>query len=544
MLMEKILSQYDIEIEILKGKIHKVNKLEDIILESIDASTINNRFVSNTLYFDQLTHEHEIKSNILMNSYILNNQKANACFYDILINTYKDAIENAKHDDGRKIYKLEMTYVSLFRLFNPDYENFNDEEFEKIMNENMGLTLEKSKIFFEKFKLNLCVINPNNKIIFEYKSEKQNKHINPKTLNIIYHNNHVYPINKIKNFTKIINTNQEKLNDDLEVSNKFNLARKEDKNVIIMKTKTFEEILKYIENASDEKYIFICNEELKTLAYEICTKYKHEPNVNIQNGIIKSISTKLIVNKREVKLLIKLPFDNIEHVFGENITEKKYYDKFFDERENIFIEYLNANLLSTYNKSTLESINMYYPNIQYGLNNEIDENKQYAYLDYTKAYLSMFLKMEYLPVINYAEVFRKYDNHEIKNYNLYLIEINEYDDVFNKSMTHIYGFNLKELNLKYKIIEYLEPTRLVSNKKCKKIFEKLYSTELDISHKKNIGNVLIGYFGKKYNTIIKSLICKNYETAYQHKQSNNDKGFIFNMNDGKFYYCRKNMKAL
>lgn len=131
--------------------------------------------------------------------------------------------------------------------------------------------------------------------------------------------------------------------------------------------------------------------------------------------------------------------------------------------------------------------------IPYGECSEIKDKMNVAYLDYSKAYLKMLLNLKKLPVYNFAERFRKYDSHEIKNFNLYKIQVNDKDDLFNTSITLIYGFNLRDLELKYEILEYIEPSYLKSNNKCEKLFEQLYSTELDIKHKKNIGNVLIGF---------------------------------------------------
>jgi len=217
-----ILSQCDIEIKI-RDKLNEYHNedIGDVELMSIDNSTINNRFAENLLKYDSISDNYEITPNIIMNSYVSTNQKANACFYDIILNTYKDAIEKLKDSKGYKVYNFEMTYASLLRFFNEEEcQDLNDEELDKIMNDKMPLTLNKSKKFFEKFHLNLCVINPNNKIIFKYESEKVNKDIFPNTLNLIYHNNHVYPVTINNNFTKIINTYQNKLDMKLEVSNK------------------------------------------------------------------------------------------------------------------------------------------------------------------------------------------------------------------------------------------------------------------------------------------------------------------------------------
>jgi len=406
-------SSSDATIEVLPKtmKIKKAN-IQNIRIREVTESTINNIFVENILKYDPITLNYEITSNFIMNSYILNNRIANACFYDVIINTYKKQIEESKKSDGVKRYKFELTYESLFRLCRP--ECATEEDIEKAMNNNMYLTFEKSIAFFEKFNLSLRVINPNNKIIYEYNSEKVNKKINPQTLELIFHNNHVYKITKNRSFEhkelEVINPLFKEITNNEEIiSNKYRLSYKEEKNIILMKTNTCNEIFDYIRDSKENNFIFVCNEELKTITYELIDKKKFQPIVTINKGVIINIFLiNLKVDKRIVNFMVKMPFCDIDHDQGSLIPDKEYYDLYFNEQQKMFLNYINKNNLSYYNEKTYKCLNMYYPTIQYGQLNEINNKDDVVFFDFTKAYTKMFMNLKNLPVINVAERFRLY----------------------------------------------------------------------------------------------------------------------------------------
>ena len=46
----------------------------------------------------------------------------------------------------------------------------------------------------------------------------------------------------------------------------------------------------------------------------------------------------------------------------------------------------------------------------------------------------------------------KYNNEIIDDYNMYLIQLIENNCIFHEEYTIIYGYNLKQINLKYTII--------------------------------------------------------------------------------------------
>jgi hypothetical protein len=51
----------------------------------------------------------------------------------------------------------------------------------------------------------------------------------------------------------------------------------------------------------------------------------------------------------------------------------------------------------------------------------IKDRKQLIEMDVRKAFTSSFCKIKKIPVFNEFDIFKKYDNSKIKNYNLYIV---------------------------------------------------------------------------------------------------------------------------
>ena len=221
--------------------------------------------------------------------------------------------------------------------------------------------------------------------------------------------------------------------------------------------------------------------------------------------------------------MIKIPFNNVVHIIDDDVKTKELYEKVINEQKKMYNYLLNDNLKSRYNNVTIDWIYKYYPNIPLGECENVNKNEKIYGLDCAKAYTSCLLNLEFLTQIDFFELPKKYDGHEIKDYFIYLVEILETNDIFNKSFTHMFGINLKQLNLDYEIKEYLEYTRIISNKKCKKEIKNLYNKS-GLSEKlcKFICNSSIGMTGKKYNKKTLTKICEDLKNAELYKKFYND----------------------
>ena len=82
------------------------------------------------------------------------NFKANSCYFNLILSTYKEAIENVYNSNEERIYK-DLTPESFRQIL-----GFENKE------QDLGLSIRSSLKFFEKFHLGLIVVNIYDDVIF------------------------------------------------------------------------------------------------------------------------------------------------------------------------------------------------------------------------------------------------------------------------------------------------------------------------------------------------------------------------------------------
>jgi len=154
--------------------------------------------------FEQFTHK------------AIPNLKANSCFINMIIATYKTAIEKVDNK-GYRLYKDDLTYEYLCDLFKIEYKD-----------QDIGLTIKQSTAFFEKYHLSLVVLDGYKNIIFKYPENeaKETSRISPHTLYILVHNNHCFKLNADKSFIETIHNKDTDMAETIEelkasLSNRF-----------------------------------------------------------------------------------------------------------------------------------------------------------------------------------------------------------------------------------------------------------------------------------------------------------------------------------
>jgi hypothetical protein len=116
--------------------------------------------------------------------------------------------------------------------------------------------------------------------------------------------------------------------------------------------------------------------------------------------------------------------------------------------------------MSHYNDKTFSFIHYYRPK-PLVKRFDIDINKNISYFDISKAFPAQLLKISIVPIFTLFNYPKKYNNEEINDYYIYLIEIlDDNDMIFNEKLTIIYGYNLKQITINYNIIQVLEYTYL------------------------------------------------------------------------------------
>ena len=120
---------------------------------------------------------------------------------------------------------------------------------------------------------------------------------------------------------------------------------------------------------------------------------------------------------------------------------------------------LDKKIMSSYNDETFNFIHYYRPH-PICIKNVYEINKNVQQIDISKAYTDEYLKITYVPIFTTFNYPKKYDGHKIVDYNMYLIRLRQGTYIFQEKHTIIYGYNLKKINLDYKIIQFLEYTYL------------------------------------------------------------------------------------
>ena len=443
-------------------------------------------------------------------------QCANSCFINIIMSTYKNAIENV-YNNGKRQYKdLTLEYLcEILKIQRKD--------------QDIGLSIRNSVAFFEKYKLGLVVVNFYDQVIFKYEPESITHKISPQTLYLLVYNSHCFKLNNnVNSFVQTLNNKNihdeseintyDELKNSLSTRFYFRNFEKELENERQF-INSMDDTIQYILN-SDKNIKFITNTPLEELLFEMINKH-YTPNISICSGMIRSLHFKL-----EDRMF---SIENGDSVMVENELmniNKEEYSNYYEADREIYEWLMNRDNLSQRN-AYIRNIESQYPispitgkfehSSMVGLSNSIDFNK---------AYTSNLMDIEYFPVFNVFDVWLTYDNHEIEEYTQYIIECSDNIDtliLFGMKIARTYGYNIKRIyGIEYKILCYRRPSIL---KKCngRERVTKLYNTTIstdsqeDIKLKKFIINKNLGIVEKKHNnkTIAKLFINRQEAQYYQ-----------------------------
>ena len=177
------------------------------------------------------------------------NLKANSCYINTIIATFKNPIEKVKSNGVRR-YKEEINYEYICQLLNIE----NKEQ-------DLGITIRQSIPFFDRYHLCLVVLDIYNNIIFRYpKNDTKNtiRNISPHTLYLLVHNNHCFKLRADKSFitkmhNKICNDVFERVDNKYVVHNEVHELKQRISDKFIFRNLEKEQLeLKYdIENLDD-----------------------------------------------------------------------------------------------------------------------------------------------------------------------------------------------------------------------------------------------------------------------------------------------------
>jgi len=502
--------------------------LENLFNENNYNENVNNLIFSNYINYDINLNGNNLNEviNYKYSSYVEENYKINSCFINYIIEFYKNSFDKLYNNKRR--YK-PLTYNFLIELLQLDKD---------INYINIGLSINRAiNNFFNKFSLGLDVINELGIIIYQYRPLKLNKNISPNIMRILLNNNnHIYLLNdNIKNFDKVktqINYINEldnkkfiklydkqlkiKLYDRYPIKNKDynenNIYMINDINDIINIIKDVK-----IKDIKKETFILIYNENLEHLLLNIYYE-KYSPQVVYKDGNI--INLKMLVNKN-IFIIKNISFSSNES--NIYINDVSIYKKIIKINDELTKQIINKKYMSYYNDK------FYYIDKYYKIGplscyfDEEYKNYFYNAVDKNKCYSYSLSLINYIPCYSYFDNWQLYNNEELNDYYLYIVESLKDDIInnliFNKKYSRCFGYLLNNVksNIKYKIIYYKKPSNLY-NVNFKYMIDNLYNNKIcnDKDDKfilKFLINSLIGNLEKLKNKKTYSIIFNDYHKA-------------------------------
>lgn len=456
-----------------------INKKRIIIdEEEVFGDIENNRDVMiYNKFVDLKLNENNEFISIYNNEYLNNNYNNLSCLFTIILE-WKDYFELGLWNQGRPLFKTQpkFTYEGLLNYIYP-YEQF-------IKGKSLKSTLKDFEKFFYAFGIQVKVYDIYKKELYNFEGIKINRKIPNNPLYLLYHNNHLQKISDIASFSHIVNNIQNNYNNKIISLEKVNFNYKTasyNEFIIINNTDDiFINLQKYSNSEEDIKINFVCFDTLNNILFDLYNNHKIQPYIKTNGTIIKFISFSYKNNdKKNINVMIK-QYQHNGHLYDDNINEINKLNKIQELQTSVSKKLLNYKFISTYNDKTFSFIHYYRPKPIIKRYN-IDINKNISYFDISKAYPSELLKINTVPIFTLFNYPKKYNNENINDYYIYLIEIlDENDLIFYEKYTIIYGYNLKQIKINYKIIQFLEYTYL-EKIDTKDILDEIFNIEDSIT---------------------------------------------------------------
>ena len=507
------------------------NKLKN----SYDNNIIINKYIKYNRNKNAEKFEDLFNINMSMCLYVQENYRANSCFINLIINTYHDEL-NKKNSNNIRLYKASLTYPYLCALLGIDN-----------INQDLGITINNSFVFFERYGLGLDILNNQNEIILRYrpKTRKLNNDISPSVLRAMIYNNHIVKIDKEYD-AKISNmdvSTESTILKTLWINNKYNIIKYEDdttndnldddndntKNIYILKyVDTIEDIFLLIKNNDDNKrYKFIYNDvNLNNVVYIMTTKHKVTPNVRMAGHNVISIYIEL----DKIRYII-LPRTDINETEKENNKNEPFdiieFEQYQKEDIKFYKNIFKDNHLSQYPEDVRTIENYYNIVPMSGIFTEIKKDTSILNgVDVCRAYTDAMAKIEKIPVYGQFDRYRKYTTGEqIDALKMYIVKVDDIDKfeniiLFHKIYNRVYGIVLLEAQ-KYNIdfnILFVRDYERIEKVEYKKHIDVLYQNDkITTQSKKFIVNKVTGLLETKKNKRTISAIYDTFEEAELYK---------------------------
>jgi hypothetical protein len=471
--------------------------VNDQLFAGSDCKTIYSKDISYELNHQAQTFGNLFKINL--NKYIVDNYRANSCYVNLIVDTYKKAFEKRK-SDGKRCYK-ELTYDSVCQIMGLECKS-----------QDLGLSIRQSLAFFEKFRLGLDVINVYSAMLYTYTPNPINTDLSPSRLRILIHNNHCYKLDDSARFKLQKLKVQTQLSNDLDeinslvASNKFHIRKPLIEDLEIHYIENLDDCIKFIHSCKTEKIRFITNNSMTNLLFDMIWN-NHVPGINASNNKILSLTFSV------GKILATVESSDITAPDDSEIQlpDLDSYRKYHEHDDYFYQQIINESVKSEYSQQVLEIEDEYKIGPLCGYIDQFYQNKEFNALDMVKAYTHNLMQIDEVPVFGYFDQYQKYGGHIVEDLTQYIVycvsKTVTTTILFPAEYSRCYGLRLKiaeEYQIKFEILAFRRPFR-TEKVNYKGAVEELYRTDLSIEEKKHIVNKTTGLTEKKYNT---AHICK------------------------------------
>ena len=246
----------------------------------------------------------------------------------------------------------------------------------------------------------------------------------------------------------------------------------------------------------------------------------HEPFIKYEAGHI----TKLVIEANNVSFCVqtqKLVKDSMD---GDvSVATEEIYNRMNQAMATFNQALIKPEYKSYYSKTDADVLDEYRTTVPIGRLSKFEDDEDVVEIDISKAFTAAFLKIDKVPIFNEFDYFRPFDNHEIKDYYLYIVKTTKTNLFFGKTYNIVYGMFLNAFLNEVEVLAFKAPS-FIKNLDTGKIIKTLWDSKIspdadeDKTIKKLIANVNFGLMEKSTNKVQCSKMYESLDVAKFHQQ--------------------------
>ena len=448
------------------------------------------------------------------------NHRENECWINTLYDFYADSLMRASKA------KCKIQRQDVLDVLGKTEENIKE-----------GLTIQEILPFFEKYKLKLRVFDIFNNLVFKHDPAVPNFHNRP--MFCVVEGDHVYTCNHD------LESLAQKADDreyQVFANGNFRIPEKPKKANFRMMGH-IDELLEVLRNpppkeeeekeGEERKIYFIHKEDdLEAVVWQLYFA-GFRPAIQYMAGRICWVC----ISANGFTFLIKTQRLVEYEIEGSTaVDEAAVFNRMHDARAEFHYQLFRSEHKSYYSPLDVEVLNECRTVANVGFLRRLVEvcrsrscrpppisRDSLAEIDITKAYTGAFMRIQFVPIFNEFDVWKKYKPEEpLRNHSLYVVEVGSFDLFFNRRYNLCYGSFLKDAKEKKSnsfLIHMVKHPSLVKRVNYQRLVEDLWKTSISEHHeedvilKKTILNTNFGMLEKQVNRNQRSKLFDSYEEA-------------------------------